>query len=250
MRPPLMSVMMISYNSVQFLKAAVDSVMAQTYPYWELVINDDCSTDGTYELAQKLSEKDERIKVYQNERNLKTPGNRAAAMSHISGDFVAHLDADDMLYPHALASQLQFLIKNQDVALVYSDYSEIGVDGNVTAYTATKDYEPNLAWFGWRPFGVYRMAVYREIDGYNNKLTQGCEDGDLFMQIAEKHKFARNPNVLYYHRSHSTNTSPKNYQCDTCPDRPVCNYIRIWTKHANYDINTMKPIEETNAPSE
>lgn len=250
MSPPLISVMMIAYNSVQYLKAAIDSVKAQTYPNWELVINDDCSTDGTYELAQKLSEEDKRIKVYQNERNLKTPGNRAAAMQHISGDFVCHLDADDMLYPHALAAQLQFLLRNQDVALVYSDYSEIGEDGNVTSYTVTKDYEPNLAWFGWRPFGMYRMAAYRQIKGYNNRLTQGCEDGDLFMQIAEKFKFARNPNVLYYHRSHGKNTSPRNYQCDSCPDRPVCNYIRVWAKHANYDPETMKPIEVKDAPSE
>jgi len=53
---PLLSVMMISYNSVQYIKAAIDSVKAQTYDNWELVINDDCSSDGTYELAQKLRE--------------------------------------------------------------------------------------------------------------------------------------------------------------------------------------------------
>ena len=244
---PLMSVMMIAYNNVQFLKAAVDSVKKQTYPNWELIINDDCSADGTFELAQKLSESDSRIKVYRNAQNLKTPKNRHAAMQYITGDFVGHLDADDMLYPHALAAQLQFLLKNLEVALVYSDYSEIGVDGNVTSYTVTKDYESNLAWFGWRPFGVYRMSVYREIQGYNHHLTQGCEDGDLFMQIAEKYKFARNPHVLYYHRSHATNTSPKNYQCETCPDKPACNYIRVWSKHANYDPITMKPLEESNA---
>lgn len=66
MNLPLISVMMIAYNNVQFIKAAIESVQAQTYPNWELVINDDCSTDGTYELAQKLAEKDERIRVFQN----------------------------------------------------------------------------------------------------------------------------------------------------------------------------------------
>jgi len=219
MNLPLISVMMIAYNNVQFIKAAIESVQAQTYPNWELVINDDRSTDGTYELAQKLAEKDERIRVYQNERNLKTPGNRAAAMAHIRGDFVGHLDTDDMLYPHALAMQYQYLMSHPDVALVYSDSSEIGVDGNVTSYTPSKDYEPNLSWFGWRHFGI------------------------------ERYKFARNPHVLHYHRSHASNTSTKNHKCDSCPDRPICNYIRVWTKHAKYDITTMKPIEEINAQS-
>jgi glycosyltransferase involved in cell wall biosynthesis len=249
MNLPLISVMMIAYNNVQFIKAAIESVQAQTYPNWELVINDDRSTDGTYELAQKLAEKDERIRVYQNERNLKTPGNRAAAMAHIKGDFVGHLDTDDMLYPHALAMQYQYLMSHPDVALVYSDSSEIGVDGNVTSYTTSRDYEPNLSWFGWRHFGMYHMSAYRKVEGYNTKLTAGCEDGDLFMQLAERYKFARNPHVLHYHRSHSTNTSTKNHKCDSCPDRPICNYIRVWTKHAKYDITTMKPIEEADAQS-
>ena len=49
---PLVSIMMICYNNVQFIKAAIDSVKTQTYDNWELVVNDDCSTDGTYEIGR------------------------------------------------------------------------------------------------------------------------------------------------------------------------------------------------------
>ena len=244
MSKPLVSIMMIAYNNVQFLKAAVDSVINQTYENWELIINDDRSTDGTYELAQMLAEKDNRIKVYQNEKNLKTPGNRAAAMRYINGDYVGHLDSDDMLYENAIEYQVNYLESHPDIALVYSDTSGINSKGEITTYNMHKNYDSNLAWFGWRPFGVYRKSVYDQIEGYNTKLTEGCEDGDLFMQIADKHLFARNPFVLYYHRSHDNNTSPKNHSCNTCPDRPVCNYIRIWCKHTNMDHLTMKPIKE------
>jgi glycosyltransferase involved in cell wall biosynthesis len=242
---PLVSIMMICYNNVQFIKAAIDSVKTQTYDNWELVVNDDCSTDGTYELAQKLSETDERIRVYQNEKNLMTPRNRAAASKHLKGELVGHLDADDMLYPHAIEYAVKALSDNPDIALVYSDTAGINSKGKITCYNLHTDADTNLAHFGWRPFGVYRMSVFKQTDGYNTKLTGGCEDGDLFMQITDKHKFMRVPHVLYYHRSHETNTSPKNHSCGTCPDRPVCNYIRIWSKHAKFDHITFKPLETT-----
>jgi glycosyltransferase involved in cell wall biosynthesis len=244
MSQPFVSLMMIAYNNVQFLKAAVDSVRAQTYENWELIINDDCSTDGTWELAQKLAEGDPRIKVFRNATNLKTPGNRAAAVKHLSGDYVGHIDADDMLYPYAVEAAVKYLGEHPEVALVYSDTAGIDATGNITGYTRYSDYDSNLAYFGWRPFGVYRMSVLRQIDGYNTKLSKGCEDGDLFMQIAERHKFARVPYVSYYHRSHGNNTSPNNYTCATCPERPVCNYIRVWSKHAGYDPLTFTPLSK------
>jgi glycosyltransferase involved in cell wall biosynthesis len=243
MNEPLVSVMMIAYNNVQFLKAAIDSVINQTYQNWELIINDDKSTDGTYELAQKLAEQDSRIKVYQNEKNLKTPGNRAAAMKHINGVYICHLDADDMLYENAIEYQVKYLENNLDITLVYSDTAGINSKNEITTYNLHKNYEENLAWFGWKPFGMYRMSAYKKIDGFNTKLTAGCEDGDLFMQIAERYKFERNPFVLYYHRTHDNNTSPKNHSCGSCPDRPVCNYIRVWSKHANMDHITFTKLE-------
>lgn len=244
MSQPLVSLMMIAYNNVQFLKAAMDSVRAQTYETWELIINDDCSTDGTWELAQKLAEDDPRIKVFRNAVNLKTPNNRAAAAKHLSGDYVGHIDADDMLYPYAVEVAVRHLEAYPDVALVYSDTAGIDSKGNITGYTRHSDADSNLAYFGWRPFGVYRMGVYKQVQGYNTKLSRGCEDGDLFMQIAERHKFARVPYVSYYHRSHDANTSPTNHACPTCPDRPVCNYIRVWAKHAGYDPISFTPLSK------
>lgn len=241
---PLFSVMMICYNNVQFIKAAIDSVKNQTYKNWELIINDDCSTDGTWELAQALAATDKRIKVSQNKQNLMTPKNRAAASKLVTGELVGHLDSDDMLYPYAIEYMVDAMNKHPDVALMYSDKSGIDSNGKITGYDLMTDYHSNLAFFGWRPFGVYRKSVFDTTDGYNTKLTGGCEDGDLFMQIAEKHKFMRVPYVLYYHRSHGNNTSPKNHSCNTCPDRPVCNYIRVWCKHAGKDHLTMLPLEK------
>ena len=247
MNTPLFSVMMICYNNVQFIKAAIDSVKNQTYQNWELIINDDCSTDGTWELAQALACTDKRIKVSQNIKNLKTPGNRAAASKLLNGDLIGHLDSDDALYLHAIEYMVDAMDKYPDIALMYSDKSGIDSKGKITGYDLSSDYSSNLAYFGWKPFGVYRRSIFNTINGYNTKLTKGCEDGDLFMQIAEHHKFMRVPHVLYYHRSHETNTSPTNHSCQTCPDRPVCNYIRVWSKHAGYDPITFTPLQTEQA---
>ena len=241
-KEPLFSVMMICYNNVQFIKAAIDSVKAQTYQNWELIVNDDCSTDGTWELAQMLATTDKRIRVSQNTKNLMTPGNRAVASKLVKGTLVGHLDSDDMLYPQAIEYMVAEMHKHPEVALMYSDKSGIDATGKITAYDLMTDYHPNLAYFGWRPFGVYRKAIFDTTEGYNTKLTGGCEDGDLFMQIAANHKFMRVPHVLYYHRSHGNNTSPKNYSCKTCPDKPVCNYIKIWSHYAKVDPMTMEPL--------
>jgi glycosyltransferase involved in cell wall biosynthesis len=242
---PLFSLMMICYNNVQFIKTSIDSVKAQTYENWELIINDDCSTDGTYELAQKLAENEPRIKVYRNETNLMTPRNRAAASKYLSGEFIGHIDADDALYSHAVEYFVKAFEKNPEVALMYSDTAGIDSKGKITCYNLHTDADTNLAFFGWRHFGAFRMSVFKETEGYNEKLTGGCEDGDLFMQIVDTRKFMRVPHVLYYHRSHETNTSPKNHKCDSCPDRPICNYIKVWCKHAKFDYLTFKPLEQT-----
>jgi hypothetical protein len=66
------------------------------------------------------------------------------------------------------------------------------------------------------------------------------------MQIAEKFPFIRVPMVLYKQRAHSNNSSPKNEKCGECKSRPICNYVRVWAKHANVDHITMKPLETKN----
>jgi len=243
MTKPLVSIIMISYNNVQYLKAAIDSVLNQTYENWELIISDDKSTDGAWELAQKLSEKDSRIKLYRNEVNLGIVKNRKIAFTKTKGDFIGHLDCDDMLYPYSIQTMLNYFDENPNAMLAQSDCAFMDNKSKVSNYSAHKDPEKNLVHFGWRHFGMYRREVMDSIDGYNDKISNACEDGDLFMQIAEKFEFIRVPEVLYKHRAHEFNQSTKNETCKDCSSREVCNYIRVWAKHANLDHITMQPLE-------
>ena len=245
---PVVSVIMLGYQSVQFIKPAIDSIRAQTFPDWEIIFVDDCSTDGTYELASKLSEAEPRLKVFRNEKNIGIVKNRKRAYELTSGDFICHVDNDDMLERWAFEEMLREFLKHPEVMLIHSDLAQIGVEGEVQLYSKTHDFDPaHLELFGWRHFGMYRRAVMNHIDGYNDRLVSACEDGDLAMQIAERFPVMRHPKVLYYYRNHGKNSSRNNKKCDTCSERLMCNFARVWCKAVKFDVATWAPLAKQEA---
>ena len=246
MTKPLVSLLMAAYNNVAYIKNAIDSAKKQTYKNWELIILDDGSDDGTWELAEVLSKGDKRIKVHKNGVNIGYNSTMLKLSGLAKGDFYAHFDSDDMLERYAIEEMLLAFDQLPNVKFIYSDFAQIGKKGEVEHYSPSPTFDPNkLHQHGWRHFGMYRSDVMEHIQGYNEKLasTNGCADGDLFMQIVEKFPAARLPKVLYLYRNHGNNISTKNAKCEACPLRMDCNFARVWCKSANYDITTFKPIE-------
>ena len=88
-----------------------------------------------------------------------------------------------------------------------------------------------------------RRSSFERTEGYNTRINH-CEDGDIFMQLVEHGKFYRIPHVLYARRSHADNVSRKNKHCRDCGERQVCNFMRVWSKHANYDPVTFTPLKK------
>ena len=239
------SIIMLAYNNVRYLKTAVESIKAQTHQNWELLISDDCSSDGTWELSVALSNYDQRIKVYKNDKNIGVVKNRRKTYCYTTGRFVCHVDADDMLERWAIEEMLIAFDKAPDTMLIYSDMSQIGERGEHQLYSASKDFDKNkLYQHGWRHLGMYRKSVMDSIHGYNDKLISACEDGDLFMQIAEKYPCQRLAKPLYFYRSHGNNSSRTNKKCVDCTEREVCNFMRVWAKSANYDPITFTPLKK------
>ena len=105
----LVSIISPSYNCKEFISQTIDSVLAQSYSNWELLIVDDCSTDGTYELAKEYSEKDCRIKVFRNEKNCGAAVSRNKGIQNSKGQYVAFLDSDDIWAFNKLDKQLDFM---------------------------------------------------------------------------------------------------------------------------------------------
>ena len=125
----LVSIVMPSYNTARFIKNSIDSVLAQTYKNWELLIVDDCSTDNTNEIVAQFN--DSRITYVKNEKNSGAAVSRNRALAQAKGKWIAFLDSDDLWAPEKLEKQLKFMAEN-GYAFSYTRYEEIDEDGNPT----------------------------------------------------------------------------------------------------------------------
>lgn len=120
----LVSIVMPSFNTGRFISQSIDSVLAQTYPNWELLIVDDCSGDDTVEVVSAYLQKDERIRFIQNEKNSGAAYTRNRALREARGEWIAFLDSDDLWLPEKLEKMLAFMAENQCV-FAYHDYIKI-----------------------------------------------------------------------------------------------------------------------------
>lgn len=119
----MVSIIMPSYNTGRFIKETIESVLAQTYPNWELLIVDDCSTDDTDEVVGAYLS-DERIRYFKNETNSGAAVSRNRALREAKGKWIAFLDSDDLWEPEKLQKQIAFM-KENDYHFSYTNYVEI-----------------------------------------------------------------------------------------------------------------------------
>lgn len=125
----LVSIIMPSWNCSAFIKESIRSVQMQTYENWELLFQDDKSSDNTREIVKRLSIDDSRIKYVCNEHNSGAAVARNRALQRAKGRWIAFLDSDDIWKPEKLEHQLKFMSEN-GYAFSYHNYSEINEDGN------------------------------------------------------------------------------------------------------------------------
>jgi len=118
---PLVSVIMPTYNSAEFLGAAIQSVQNQKYLNWELLVIDDASDDLSVALAEDFVKLDSRIKLYQSSKNAGAGVTRNTGIKAAKGMFIAFLDADDLWLPEKLVVQVNFMLKN-NLAMSFSSY--------------------------------------------------------------------------------------------------------------------------------
>lgn len=127
-KQPLVSVIMPAYNAEEYISEAVQSVMAQTYTNWELLILDDCSTDSTADKARCFSDLDPRITLYSNPKNIGVALTRNKGMALAKGSWVALLDSDDIWHKDKLEKQL-VAAENTGADIVYCSYSLMDKNG-------------------------------------------------------------------------------------------------------------------------
>jgi len=210
---PLISIVMATYNShVGFLRAAIESVLAQDYPKWELCIADDASTQSqTRDVLSAFAAKDHRIKIVFRDTNGHISAASNSALNLTSGQFVGFLDHDDLLTPDALSAVVSALRDHADANLVYSDEDKIDEDGRRfdPYFKPDFNYELFLAQNMISHFGVYRTDVIRNIGGFRLGF-EGSQDHDLALRVVERStpgQIIHIPRVLYHWRAIAGSTA-------------------------------------------
>ena len=108
----IVSIITPSYNVSTYIGIAIESVLAQTFSDWELLITDDCSTDNTCDIVEQYVARDSRIHLFRLPNNMGAGIARNNSIKQASGRYIAFLDADDWWYPNKLEKQIKFMQEN------------------------------------------------------------------------------------------------------------------------------------------
>ena len=127
----LVSIIMPLYNCENYVTEAIQSVVAQSYENWELIVVDDCSTDRSYFIVQDIMDDESRIKLHKMSKNSGVASVRNYATKEATGKYIAFLDCDDVWLPEKLEKQIVMMQKDK-VFLSYAAYATIDENSNVT----------------------------------------------------------------------------------------------------------------------
>lgn len=223
MDSPIVSVIIPTYNHADYLTEAVQSVLDQTYPDFEVVIVNDGSTDNTPEVVQQF---DDRRIEYLEQENRGATAARNAGIRASSGQFMALLDADDILHPEKLQVHVEFLERHPDVGASYNSRFEFASSSNEIRGLWRPPLVVGLSdlVLGF-PFSPSDMVLRRDwafqVDLFDESYTFYGDDLDFFCRLALAGcRFASVDRALTYRRRHSGRTIknlPANVECALHP---------------------------------
>ncbi len=206
-RRPLISILMPVYDTPnEWLTRAIESVIAQIYPDWQLCISDNASTrPHVRETLERYRTRDARISVVYRDTNGHISANTNSALALATGEYVALLDSDDELTPHALYWVAREILDHPGADIIYSDEDKIDGEG--------RRYEPYFK-SGWNPalilsanyvshLGTYRRGLVEQVGGFRLGF-EGSQDHDLLLRCADAttpERIRHIPRVLYHWRA-------------------------------------------------
>ena len=210
---PKISVLMPAYNAEKYIAESIESILNQTFTDFELIIVDDASKDSTWEIINRYSEKDTRIKAYRNEENIGVTKNRNSLIKKALGDYVAWQDADDISHPSRLELQHNFMQDNNNIGICGGYLEFFNQNGTIFIQKYDeKDVELRKKIFRYSPVSqgvsMIRKNVFLFTGLYNEQLDQ-AEDLEMTFRIGSRYEFANIPLILLKYRKHTESISSK-----------------------------------------
>lgn len=211
---PRISILLPTYNTpAALLRECLDSVLAQTYPHWELCVADDASTHrDVREILADYAGRDQRIQIALRGRNGHIAEASNTALALACGDYVALLDHDDTLAPHALFAVAQAAHQRPSAQIIYSDEDKLDENGMRCDPFFKPDWSPDLLYSQnyVSHLGVYRRELVQSVGGFRPGF-EGSQDYDLLLRcaarVSQPQDILHVPQVLYHWRKAEGSTA-------------------------------------------
>jgi glycosyltransferase involved in cell wall biosynthesis len=229
--PPLVSILVPSYNGAAFLREALDSLVAQTYPNVEIILLDDASSDGTPEIAADYAGK---ISYVRQPSNLGIYDNVNVGIARARGSLIATYHADDIYLPTIVEAQVAYLQAHPEVGAVFC--SNIFVDAHGREYDRISlpqdvrgeqplDYPVVLnALLKYKnrflvcPTAMVRASVHEDVGAYRQARYRNTADLEMWLRIARRHPIAVLESHLMKYRHFHGNSSQRYHRLRTDPE--------------------------------
>ncbi len=231
-QPPLLSLVVPVYNPpLPWLRNMVESVRRQIYPYWEMILVNDASTDTeVVEYLQSVADTqsssyDKRIQVLHLQQNQHISSASNHGLQQASGEWIGLLDHDDELAPHALFTVARTILKNQEARLIYSDEDKINSLGKRVDPYFKPDWNPDLLLS--QNYLCHFTLLHRSLidRGFLFRTGfEGAQDWDLFLRVTETltpAQIVHIPEILYHWRIHEASTAQSTEAKPYVQDRSV-----------------------------
>jgi glycosyltransferase involved in cell wall biosynthesis len=240
---PTLSVLMSVYNGDRFLKAAMDSILNQTFRDFEFLIIDDGSTDQSAQILQAYADQDSRVRVIrQANQGLTQSLNRL--IHEAQGEFLARMDGDDVAMPERFARQVAFLRQHPQVVCVGTGQQWIDEDDvPLMEWSPTADPQELQALLLsgqthiCHPSAMMRRAAVRAVGGYDTQF-RAAQDLDLWLRLGEVGDLSNLPDILLAYRVHTHSVSERRVKQQTECVKLACQLA--WQRRGiegQYDLN-------------
>jgi glycosyltransferase involved in cell wall biosynthesis len=234
---PLVSVIVVTYNSSKYVLETLESAKAQTYSNIELIITDDCSKDNTVEVCKQWLERNKtrfvNIRLVTTKKNTGIPGNCNRGLNTSKGELLKFIAGDDVILPGFIEQSLKEFQKDNNIAVTYTNAKIIDEKSNFVRNLPTKKYKSGyifkeiffVDFWPAAPSFMFKRDPVIEVGGFDE--TIGVEDYLLILKLAQKYKIQHINAFLTFYRMHGSNTSKdRNFLFD--------NHLKTINQFKNY----------------
>ncbi|WP_374166342.1 glycosyltransferase family 2 protein [Arcticibacter sp. MXS-1] len=205
---PRISVVLPVYNAEKYVGEAVDSILAQTYKDFELLVINDASTDRSLEVLEQY--KDRRIRLINNEENLKVVKSLNKGIDLAQGEFIARMDADDISHPLRFERQLNYLERNPDIDICGSWVQTFGSEHHILKAAVEHEHIRARLFFlnpMFHPAIIFKRESFNKHKLRFDEQYKNAEDYGMWVNAIDLLTFGNVPEVLLKYRIHTTNVS-------------------------------------------